>query len=64
MDRNKLVVKEDRRVAIEYALAHAEKSDIVLIAGKGHETYQQIGDMRIKFNDALIAKEILEARQK
>ena len=63
MDSDSTVVREDRREAIEYALCNAEKNDIVLIAGKGHETYQQIGDHRIEFNDALVAQEILEAEK-
>jgi len=62
MDNEDHVVKEDRRSAIEYVLKNAAEDDIVLIAGKGHETYQQIGDEKIEFNDALIAKEILEEK--
>lgn len=64
MDSNNITIKPDRREAIEYALANADTNDIVLIAGKGHETYQLIGDQRIDFNDALIAKEILEKKSK
>jgi len=64
MDSNSIIVKQDRREAIEYALANADANDIVLIAGKGHETYQLIGDQRIDFNDARIAKEILENKIK
>ena len=60
MDPEQVVVREDRREAIEYALTNATSEDIVLIAGKGHETYQQIGDKRIDFDDAQIAKHILE----
>ena len=63
LNSDKVSVKEDRREAIKYALSNAQQNDIVLIAGKGHETYQQIGDLKIEFNDALVAKEILEASQ-
>jgi UDP-N-acetylmuramoyl-L-alanyl-D-glutamate--2,6-diaminopimelate ligase len=41
----------DRREAIQYALQAANKNDIVLIAGKGHEDYQIIGDTRYAFSD-------------
>jgi UDP-N-acetylmuramoyl-L-alanyl-D-glutamate--2,6-diaminopimelate ligase len=41
----------DRLCAIHHALEHADKTDIILIAGKGHESYQQIGTMRIHFSD-------------
>ena len=60
IESSNVTVKLDRREAIEYALGKATAEDIVLIAGKGHETYQLIGEQRIDFNDALIAKEILE----
>lgn len=48
----KNVIKiKDRKEAIEYALEHASLQDIILIAGKGHETYQQIGHQRFNFSD-------------
>ncbi len=53
------VVIPDRREAIETAVALAGNSDIVLIAGKGHEDYQIIGAKRIPFDDRLVAKEAL-----
>lgn len=59
IDASNIVVKEDRREAIKFALENASRNDIVLIAGKGHETYQQIGDKQFDFNDAQIAKAIL-----
>ena len=37
------VVIENRVEAIEWALAHAEKDDVIVLCGKGHETYQEIG---------------------
>lgn len=63
MDSNKEVIREDRRDAIQFALDNASTDDIVLIAGKGHETYQQTGETRIEFSDAVIAREILEAKK-
>ena len=47
---------EDRRAAIEFAIGSAEKDDIVLIAGKGHETYQIVGETKHDFDDRLIAR--------
>lgn len=44
-------VIEERRVAIEYALQHANPQDVVVIAGKGHETYQEIAGVRHPFSD-------------
>ena len=49
----------DRRAAIEIALTEAQRGDIVLIAGKGHETTQTIGDQTVAVDDAAVAAEIL-----
>lgn len=49
----------DRYEAIVYALQHASKEDLVLIAGKGHEAYQQIGATRIDFSDQQVVREAL-----
>jgi UDP-N-acetylmuramoyl-L-alanyl-D-glutamate--2,6-diaminopimelate ligase len=49
--RNNYQVLLDREQAIAQAISMAMKGDIVLIAGKGHETYQILGDRRIHFND-------------
>ena len=50
---------EDRRRAISLALDGAGEGDCVLIAGKGHETNQIVGDQVLPFNDQAIAEEIL-----
>ena len=53
----------DRKAAIENALALAQTGDVVLIAGKGHETYQLIGGKTFPFDDRLVAKTYLEAQK-
>ncbi len=52
----------DRRLAIDRAIALARPDDVVLIAGKGHEKYQVIGDREIPFDDAVVAREALARR--
>ncbi|SDK40376.1 UDP-N-acetylmuramoyl-L-alanyl-D-glutamate--2,6-diaminopimelate ligase [Natronincola ferrireducens] len=49
---------ENRREAIRLALKYAEKGDIILIAGKGHETYQIINDNVFEFDDRKVAVEV------
>lgn len=51
----------DRRAAIAEALDAAERGDIVLIAGKGHEATQDLGDVVIDFDDRLVAGALLDA---
>lgn len=59
MEKSKarLAVIENRRQAIEFALSKAKKGDTVLLAGKGHETYQIIGKEKILFDERKIVKE-------
>ncbi|MCK9362603.1 MAG: UDP-N-acetylmuramoyl-L-alanyl-D-glutamate--2,6-diaminopimelate ligase [Syntrophales bacterium] len=59
----KYIVIPDRSEAIFTAIALAEKEDIVLIAGKGHEDYQIIGDKRFPFDDRDIARRALANRR-
>jgi UDP-N-acetylmuramoyl-L-alanyl-D-glutamate--2,6-diaminopimelate ligase len=54
--KNKLAI-EDRRLAIISALQEAHDKDIILIAGKGHEDYQQIGDVKHFFSDQFVVKD-------
>ena len=55
----KFTVVENRKEAIKYALSLAEKDDIVLLLGKGQETYQIIGKEKIHFDEREIVKELL-----
>ena len=59
-DFSKIHVLSDRKTAIVEALKIAQKGDVVLIAGKGHETYQILGDKVIDFDDRVVAKEFLK----
>jgi len=52
-------VEPDRRKAIRLALSLSEPGDVVLVAGKGHEPYQLIGDRVIAFDDREVVREIL-----
>ena len=52
-------VVEDRRQAIAAALAMASRGDTVLIAGKGHETFQEFANKTIPFDDRQVVKECL-----
>jgi UDP-N-acetylmuramoyl-L-alanyl-D-glutamate--2,6-diaminopimelate ligase len=53
----------DRREAVAAAIRMARAGDTVVLAGKGHETYQIIGDTRIHFDDREIAREELLKRR-
>jgi UDP-N-acetylmuramoyl-L-alanyl-D-glutamate--2,6-diaminopimelate ligase len=54
----------DRREAIELAVDLSEPGDVVLVAGKGHEKYQQIGDRVLPFDDGEVARAALARRRK
>jgi UDP-N-acetylmuramoyl-L-alanyl-D-glutamate--2,6-diaminopimelate ligase len=53
------VVEPDRRAAIGQAIREATSGDVIVIAGKGHETVQEIGDERVAFDDREIARAAL-----
>lgn len=61
---NRLLSIVDRKQAIKTACQLAQPGDIILIAGKGHETYQEIKGVRTDFNDFVIAKELLNQLNK
>jgi UDP-N-acetylmuramoyl-L-alanyl-D-glutamate--2,6-diaminopimelate ligase len=54
----------DRKEAIAHALSIGEKGDYILVAGKGHEDYQILGDKTIHFDDAEVIREILQEKGK
>jgi UDP-N-acetylmuramyl-tripeptide synthetase len=55
-------IEHDRRAAIRGAIADAQPGDLVLVAGKGHETYQERDGVRTPFSDAAEAAAALAAR--
>jgi UDP-N-acetylmuramoyl-L-alanyl-D-glutamate--2,6-diaminopimelate ligase len=55
------VLEPDRRAAIRLALAEARAGDVLVIAGKGHETYQELADRTIPFDDRRVVAEELRA---
>lgn len=63
-DFNKSLVIVDRKQAIKTACTLAEKKDIILIAGKGHETYQEVCGARHHFDDMKIVAEFLKRMKK
>jgi UDP-N-acetylmuramoyl-L-alanyl-D-glutamate--2,6-diaminopimelate ligase len=54
------VVELDRRAAIRTALEWARPGDVVLVAGKGHESSQTIGDETLPFDDRAVARSIVD----
>ena len=55
------VVEPDRRAAIRLAVREGRPGDVVVIAGKGHERYQETAEAAIPFDDRVVAREELEA---
>jgi len=60
--RESVVVQRDRAQAIALALREAKAGDVVLIAGKGHEPYQEVAGIKHPFDDLAVARKALEAR--
>ena len=58
-DASRVRVERDRRAALRFAVEHAASEDVVLVAGKGHETCQEIGGVRRPFNDAAEVRRLL-----
>jgi len=62
VDPSRVIVQRDRAAAIARAIGEARADDIVLIAGKGHEPYQEIDGVQYPFDDTEVARMQLEAR--
>lgn len=54
----------DRKEAIRYAIAHGQEGDIVVLAGKGHEDYQEIKGVKYPMDERVLIREILDEAQK
>ena len=61
-DPSRVVVQRDRARAIALAIAEAGADDVVLVAGKGHEPYQEIDGIRHPFDDTEVARDLLRTR--
>jgi UDP-N-acetylmuramoyl-L-alanyl-D-glutamate--2,6-diaminopimelate ligase len=59
---DKVILIQDRKQAIQHAIADAAENDCIVIAGKGHETYQEINGIQYPFNDKQIAEQALQVR--
>ena len=62
-DDRRLVFVDDRRRAISLALDAAKPGDSLLIAGKGHETFQEFADTVIPFDDRQVVRELIAVKQ-
>ena len=62
VDASRAIVQRDRARAIAEAIGMADANDVVLIAGKGHEPYQEINGVRHPFADTLVARDVLGKR--
>jgi len=63
-DRSRVVVQRDRAAAIREAILGADAGDVVLIAGKGHENYQDVGGQRMAFSDVAQTRLALQERDR
>jgi len=61
-DKEKVLEIEDREQAIKTALMLAKKGDVVVIAGKGHETYQEINGVKHHFSDKEVVNSIWQKK--
>ena len=62
MTKGMYLVEEDRKKAVSLAISMAEPGDILVIAGKGHESYQEIGSMRYHMDDRELVLEAIKKR--
>lgn len=61
--KKNIYIHQNRKKAIEYALKRAQKNDIIFLAGKGHETSQQIGDEKLPFDEREIVRQFLAEKE-
>jgi len=61
--QDNLTIIEDRATAIAWAIENAADNDLILVAGKGHEDYQEIAGQRTRFSDYALAESALAARE-
>jgi UDP-N-acetylmuramoyl-L-alanyl-D-glutamate--2,6-diaminopimelate ligase len=61
VSRARIDVEPDRRLAITRTLESARPGDVVIIAGKGHEPYQEIQGVKYPFDDRVVAREVLQS---
>jgi UDP-N-acetylmuramoyl-L-alanyl-D-glutamate--2,6-diaminopimelate ligase len=61
---SRYAIVPDRRAAIGRAVNLARKGDMILVAGKGHETYQEIKGQRTHLSDTEVLRETLDAKEK
>ena len=50
----------DRKEAIRYSIEHGRPGDVIVLAGKGHETYQEIKGVKYDMDERVLIKEVLE----
>ena len=59
-NKNNIIEIDDRYQAIKQAIAMLQPNDILIIAGKGHEQYQIIGNIKYSFNESQIINDIID----
>jgi UDP-N-acetylmuramoyl-L-alanyl-D-glutamate--2,6-diaminopimelate ligase len=64
VSRKKCITIADRKEAIKTAVSFSENEDIVLVAGKGHEKYQEIKGVKYDFDDKQVLNEMFELLEK
>ena len=64
LDKDNYMIIENRHDAIRKAIEIAQKDDVIVIAGKGHETYQILKDKTIHFDEREVVKEIIDTMRK
>ena len=60
----KYIVIPDRKEAIKYCIQNAQKGDIIVLAGKGHEDYQEINHVKYPFDERKVIADILSCEIK